>query len=335
MSRQQDRVRAILRLRRMRIMMIIGYGIIVALTVIGITAFATWQNEQILKKKMSNMTSSLNTQMELNLNSYLSRMEKVGTLAFAMDEAYTYDATDDSNDEYEAINIEKAINDELKSLCLMENFVDYGIVYRNNHTVGKVSNGTTELFGNSLYSSLESMITREKTHDGWHTGYGDDYERIYYVKRVHGNAVLVLSFYTTELQHVFDNPDSLEDMTIRLTDENYKVVYSSDKADTLGAALPDYISGYTSNGMTGAVMDLSNMIAINGTKVGWYVISVIPTSVVMAEQKATQIYIFIAAAIATLIAILVGALFSAKISDPMALVAINMSVEAEENEAKG
>ena len=113
MSRQEERVRAILRLRRMRIIMIVGYGIIVALTVVGITLFSTWQNEQILSKKINDMTVSLNAQMEMNFDSYLERMEKVGTLAFAMDEAYTYDATDDSNDENEAINTEKAITDEL------------------------------------------------------------------------------------------------------------------------------------------------------------------------------------------------------------------------------
>ncbi len=323
MSRQEERVRAILRLRRMRIIMIVGYGIIVALTIVGITLFSTWQNEQILSKKINDMTVSLNAQMEMNLDSYLARMEKVGTLAFAMDEAYTYDATDDSNDEYEAINTEKAITDELKSLCLMENYVDYGIVYRNNHTVGKVSNGTTELFGNSLYTSLEAMITREKTHDGWHTGYGDDYQRIYYVKRVHDNAVLVLSFYTTELEHVFDNPDSLDDMTIRLTDENFKVVYSSSKEDTLGGDLPEQIFRYTSSGVTGGVMDLSNMVAINSTKVGWHVISSIPTNIVMRERNEMQIYVYIGAAIATLIAVIAGAIFSAKVSDPMRLVAIS------------
>ena len=335
MSRQSERVRAILRLRRMRNTMIFGYGLIVVIAVVGITIFVSWQNDRILRSKISDMTTTLNVQMQKNLDSYLNRMEKVGTLAFASDDAYTYDATDETNDEYEAINTEKAIADELMSLCMLENFVDYGIVYRNNHTVGKVSNGTTELFGNALYSGLEAMITNEKTHDGWHTGYGEDYERIYYVKRVHDNAVLVLSFYTAELRHVFENPESMENMTVRLTDENYKVVYSSDKSETLGDALPAEISRYTMSSITGSLMDFNNLVSINGCDVGWYVICSMPTNVVMRERNEMQVYVYIAAAIATLLAVLAGALFSSRIADPTAMIAINMrasDLDSEENE---
>ena len=304
--------------------MIFGYGLIVAIAVVGVTIFATWQNERILRSKISDMNSSLNVQMQLNLDSYLNRMEKVGTLAFSMDEAYTYDATDESNDEYEAINTEKTISDGLMSLCLMENFVDYGIVYRNNHTVGKVSNGTTELFGNSLYAGLESMITNERTHDGWHTGYAGDYARIYYVKRIHDNALLVLSFYTTELEHVFDNPEYLDSMTVRLTDENYKVVYSSDTETELGESLPPEISRYTMSSITGTLMDSNNLISINPSDVGWYVISSIPAREVMRERNEMQIYVYIGAFVATLLAVIAGALFSSRIADPTAMIAINM-----------
>ncbi len=332
MSRQSERVRAILKMRRMRISMIIGYGVIVAIAVIGVTIFASWENERILQRKISSMTSSLNTQMKLNLDSYLARMEKVGTLAFAYDETYTYDATDDSIDEYDAINIEKGLSDKLMSLCLMENFVDYGLVYRNNHTVGKVSNGTTELFGNSLYTALENMITREQTHDGWHTGYDDSYERIYYVKRVHDNCVLVISFYTTELEHVFESPDNIEDMTVRLTDENYKVVFSSDRAEELGQALPPEISHYTMSSINGVLLDSQNLVSINPCDVGWYVISNIPTGVVMRERNQMQVYIYICAAAAVLLAVLAGVIFTSKISDPMSVIAVGYNSDDDDTD---
>ena len=140
------------------------------------------------------MASSLTVQMKLNINSYISRMETIATLAFASEEAYTYDATATDNDEYESLNTEKIISDKLYSLCIMENFVDYGIVYRNNRTVGKVSNGTVNLFGDRIFTDLSTMISRQRTSDGWGTGYNDDFKRIYYVKQIHENAILVLSF---------------------------------------------------------------------------------------------------------------------------------------------
>ena len=92
----------------------------------------------------------------------------------------------------------------------MENYVDFFIVYSDDHTVGKVSNGTTKLYGDDLYSDMEQLITRKRSNDGWSTGYNGDFRRIYYVKRVNDNALLVVSIYTSELENVFaKNTDCL------------------------------------------------------------------------------------------------------------------------------
>ena len=83
-------------------------------------------------------------QMQMNLDSYLQRIETIGTLVFAEEEVYKYSAVDSDNDEYEAIKTEQLIADKLYDLCIMENFVDFSIVYSNNHSVGKMSNGTVK-----------------------------------------------------------------------------------------------------------------------------------------------------------------------------------------------
>ena len=43
----------------------------------------------------------------MNLESYLARMESVATLAFSIDDAYTYDATTSTLNEYDKLNLEK------------------------------------------------------------------------------------------------------------------------------------------------------------------------------------------------------------------------------------
>jgi hypothetical protein len=120
---------------RVHMIMILGFGLIVISAVLTVSMLAIRKTDEVLKNKVISLTSSLNVQMKLNMESYLSRMETIATLAFGDKDSYTYDATDPSNDEYEAINTEKKISDRLYSLCIMENFVDYGIVYRNNRTV--------------------------------------------------------------------------------------------------------------------------------------------------------------------------------------------------------
>lgn len=191
-------------IRKFKFAMILYYAVII----IGITVFIStstiFKTDDVLKSKVSELTSALNVQMQMNINSYLSKVETTAALLFAEKEVYLYDATNESNDEYESLNTENFISDKLYSLCIMENFVDFGIVYRNNHTVGKLSNNTKELFGDRLYEDLAASINRERTHDGWFAGYNGNYNRIYYVKRVNDNAVLVTSFYTTELESVFE-----------------------------------------------------------------------------------------------------------------------------------
>ena len=134
MTRDQIQAKSLERIKKMNLFMIIGYAAIIIAAVLGITLFAVNRYNKVIKNKVGSMTSSLNSQLIINLDSYLKRMETVGTLAYAVDNAYSYNAADPSNDEYEAINTEKQISDDLMSICLMENFVDYGLVYSNNHT---------------------------------------------------------------------------------------------------------------------------------------------------------------------------------------------------------
>ena len=191
MTRNEKRAYGLIKIRNMRISMIIGYAVIIVLAIIGVTLFAVNTSEKVLRNKVSSMTSSLNAQLNINLNNYLSRLENAGTLAFSIDEAYTYDTAEKSIDEYQGINTEKTISDSLSKICLMENFLDYGIVYRNNDTIGNISKGTKSLFTDNMFEEFEKMISNNRTRDGWYTGYQDDYERIYYVKYIHDNALIV------------------------------------------------------------------------------------------------------------------------------------------------
>ncbi|MDE6102254.1 MAG: diguanylate cyclase, partial [Ruminococcus sp.] len=318
----------------LKMSMIIGYTFIVIVAIIFVSVIAVKKTDSVLKDKVSSMASSLNVQMKLNIDSYLSRMETIGTLAFAAEEAYTYDATDENNDEYEALNTEKIISDKLYSLCIMENFVDYGIVYSNNHTVGKISNGTVNLFGKNLFSDLNSMITRKRTRDGWSAGYNDDFKRIYYVKKIHDNAVLVISFYTTELESVFDNPETLSDMNIRLINHNSNIIYSSVNNE-VGKVLPADIMEHISGRTSATLMDNNYLITINSCGEEWYVICSIPTKIILREKNEMQYYIYMAALVAVLLSVLLSIQLSVKLTEPVRNVVSQLDTKAHIDQLTG
>ena len=324
---------SIKKIQHIQTAMIIGYALIVILAVAVVSQLAVRKTDTVLKSKVTSLTSSLGVQMKLNLDSYISRMETIATLAFGEPSSYTYDATDPNNDEFEAINTEKLISDKLYSLCIMENFVDYGIVYRNNRTVGKISNATSSLFGENIYSELSSMITRTRTNDGWATGYGNDFRHIYYVKKVHENALIVISFYANELDSVFDNPETLSDMEIELVNQDYNILYSksgSEVGDRLSDDIIDRIKGRGS----ATIMDDEYLISVN-TCDDWYVICSIPTALILSEKNEMKFFIYLAAVIAAAAAVVIGWILSYRITKPVKQTVTNLDTKARIDQLTG
>lgn len=304
------------KLSRFKLSMMFGYTALILAIIIFISALVLNKTDDVLKSKVSSMTGALNVQMKMNINSYLSKLETTGTLIFATDEVYTYCASDETADSYEAINTEDTISDALYELCIMENFVDFGIVYENNHVVGKISNGTVNLFGDRLYTDLSAMITKMKTNDGWSAGYNGDFKRVYYVKRVNEGAVLVISFYTTELEEVFEHPGGMDDITVRLTDANSSVIYSSINDET-GKQLPADINERISSQTSVTIMDDEYLITVNSCGYDWKVICSVPTQIILKEKNEVQFYIILVAAAASIVALIMSAALSQRISDPV------------------
>lgn len=331
MTRNEKRAYGLIKIRNMRISMIIGYAVIIVLAIIGVTLFAVNTSEKVLRNKVSSMTSSLNAQLNINLNNYLSRLENAGTLAFSIDEAYTYDTAEKSIDEYQGINTEKTISDSLSKICLMENFLDYGIVYRNNDTIGNISKGTKSLFTDNMFEEFEKMISNNRTRDGWYTGYQDDYERIYYVKYIHDNALLVISIYTSELSDVIRNSEADSGMTIRLTDKKYIIMNSTEKNET-GKNLPFEISQQVEGKDASTILDDNYLTTVNSCDVGWYVICSIPTEIIMKEKNQMQIYIYLVALLSAVLAVIMGIFFTSKLTDPARIVAANLSESSRDEE---
>ena len=301
-------------MRKMKFSMIAYYAVII----IGITIFISLgtisKTDGVLKSKVGELTNHLNVQMQMNMDSYLSRVETMATLIFAEKETYTYDATDKTIEEYDALNIENNISDRLHSICLMENFVDFSIIYSDNHVVGKLSNNTKDLFGDRLYEDISAGVNRVRTQDGWMAGYGENYNRIYYVKRVNDNAVLLTSFYATELESVFEHPGGITDVTIRLVEDNDVMLYSSADGET-GTVLSNDIRSRIRGLDSSTFIDDEYLITINNCGDNWRVICSVPTQIILEEQNSVQWFILTIGVIAAVIAIALSMMLSFGISN--------------------
>ncbi|MBE6842683.1 MAG: GGDEF domain-containing protein [Ruminococcus sp.] len=317
------------KIRRSKIYLMLTNIVMTLMVILIISILVMSKTDETLKAKVSSIADTLNVQMKMNMESYLERMETTGTLIFATEEVYKYDATDPDNDEYDALQTEKIISDNLFDICIMENYVDFGIVYRNNHFVGKISNGTSKLFGDRLFEDLSKMINRQRTADGWHTGYNDDYKRIYYVKKVNENALFVSSFYSTELENVFDHPGGIGDMTVQLTENNYAIIYSSnEEINKPGTSIPDDIYSRIKDTDSMTKIDDEYLVSVSKCADNWHVICYIPTPIILTEKNEIIYFLVIVGSLAMIIATLLNVILLNRIITPVSSMVTNLDTKA-------
>lgn len=134
--------------------------------------------------------------MRLDINHQIKNVENICSFVFANEQIYQYRDTDEAITDYDKIQIKSEIEDVLLENSLMTNFGDFCMVYSNNKSVGRLSSTTSGLLGSdSIYEKAEGFISRESTGDGWVTGIDGYYTRLYYVKRVNEDALLLASIY--------------------------------------------------------------------------------------------------------------------------------------------
>lgn len=318
----------------------ISFVLLIAITVSVVAGYSLTKSSTTLKDKVSQLIASIDVQMELNIDNYLNTIEKTGTLAFSSDPvyngviAYQYDPIKDNYSEYDKIQIEDAFSNQLVSLSLMENYCDFGVVYSDNHTVGKISKSTTILYSDKLYTTMDNAIGNSKKGDAWFSGYGENFIRIYYAKRMNEHAILVTSFYITELETIFARSENINDLTISLIDSNGIIIYSS-KSERTGKKLGKDVNYLTDYDNSVIISNDDYIVSVNTCGDNWKIICSIPTSVVLAENRRTSYYTTMVAVIAAIIAVILAIIFTTLATRPVKGVVDNLNIKAENDQLTG
>jgi diguanylate cyclase (GGDEF)-like protein len=282
------------------------------------------------------LVGSNSYQQVINVDAYLENIKETGSLFFSDEIYYKYDATDDENGEFEKIQAENAIVDRIQDLGVLQNYADFGVVYANNHTVGWISTESYKLFNDGeMYAVFASKITDSKTESGWFADFNNLHNTIYYVKRLNENAILFTSFYARELESVFEVPEDLSEMHIRLVDEDNVVLYSNDK-DEIGGVLDDTIAQVVATHGDGTTFDSDYLVTANSCNKGkWELICSMPDKVVMREVYASRTFTYIFSAGMLVVVLLVAFFTFRKVSDPMGELVAALAEKAEKDQLTG
>lgn len=316
----------------------ISYIVLIVLVVSFLSFFIMKKSRDTVSSEISGLISANSRQIELNISSYLKDVESTVALLFSDEAYYLYDATNSKYDDYDKIQYENGISNRIVDLGLMQNYADFYIVYPDDHTVGWLSKTTQNLYSKGgMYDSFASLITNDKTNDAWYFGLEDNYDRMYYAKRLNPNAILVCSFYGTELNTAFQYPDELEGMTIHLVDDKKQIVFSSDK-EQIGTLLSEDISDiiYTnskdaSSSNSDASLDNNNqftnttvsattkhmVVNTNVCANGWLVVCTVSTDIILEDIETLQIFTIIFSSVLLVLAVIIGLIILKRLAKPM------------------
>lgn len=309
---------------------------IVVLTTVLLSMLILRKTGQAMQSKVSALVSSTTHQQEINVDLYLQRISAIASLFFSDETYYKYDATSDALDDFEKIQKEKELLDRIQDLGVLENFSDFGVVYSNDHVVGWISDTTYKMYPEGgMYAAFAANITDDKTDSGWFSNFSRSYGRIYYVKRLNPNALLFTSFYSYEIESVFELPEEMESAVVRLVDENKVVLYSTKKAE-IGKPLDESIAVNPDNKTSFMVVNKDYLITTSGcTTNQWSIVASMPTSVIFSEINSVRYFAYGTSLVMLIVELLFGLFIFKKVTEPINEMFKNLQVKANYDQLTG
>lgn len=298
-----------------------------------LTSGISYYASRTLNKKISMLMNANTYQQAMNVDNYFSTVKDTVSLFFSDKEYYEYDATQEMS-EIERLEKENIIYDRIQNLGVLENFADFGVIYSNNSTVGWISEGMFEMLANDeMYSYFSAKITDPNTESGWFCTPKNNYDRIYYVKRINSNAVIVASIFSNELASIFNIPDELKGMDIRLVDENKNVIYSVDP-DEIGQVLDPRIDAlvYSGSSVSNKEYIVSSLsFDIND----WCIICSLPESIISEDISNLKLFAHIFALLTMILVGIGGYIGLSRASNPLSQLVANLAEKAEHDQLTG
>ena len=298
-----------------------------------LTSGISYYASRTMNKKISMLMNASTYQQAMNVDNYFSTVKDTVSLFFSDEEYYEYDATQEMS-EIERLEKENVIYDRIQNLGVLENFADFGIIYSNNSTVGWISEGMFEMLANDeMYSYFASNITDPNTESGWFCSQKNNYDRIYYVKRINKNAVIVASIFSNELATIFNIPDELQGMDIRLADENKNIIYSVDPNE-IGQPLDPKIETLVYSGS--AVSNKEYIVSSLSFDINdWCIICSLPESIISDDISNLRLFAHIFAGLMMIIVGIVGYISLYRASNPLSVLVANLAEQAEHDQLTG
>ena len=307
--------------------LIIGFIVVSMISICFVSVLTFNKSSSVMTNKVGVLMTAINDQFSLNLDNYFNDIEENAAMIFSDEEIYSYSPENNTLSEYDTILLKNSIKSKIAEIGTMTNYADFCIVYSNNTSLGTLSSATSSTFGkDKIYEKLSSYITRSNTKDGWKVGVDGNYNKMYYVKRVNDDAVLLVSIYTTEFNSVLQYSDELDGMEVYVADGE-TIVFSTDR-EAVGTALDENIRPYVTDNTHYTFVNLKDVVTINTCLDNLKIVSTIPKSTVLREINQIMLYTVLIAVVCIIISAALGVGIARNIVKPINNVVGNIEKAA-------
>lgn len=286
-----------------------------------LTFSISYYTSYVIKDKLQTLINANGYQQSMNVGSYFTEVKDGASLMFSNEAYYSYDPVKNNIDEITKLDSEKKILERIQDIGVLRNYSDFAVIYSDDSTVGWIPEGTFKLVPNrSIYKFFSDGIDNPKTGSGWMTTEKNNHSKIYFVKQLNDNAIVLSSIYTRELDKIFRIPTDLDGMNIYLVDDNNNIIYSSDE-DAIGTKA-DTVEKY--------------LYTVNTLKTSdWHVICTLPQSLIRDELNTIAIYTLTLSFFISLIIVLLAWLIIKRAYTPVKNIVYKLEQKAEHDQLTG
>lgn len=288
-------------------------ALIPAITISAVT-FTIFKN--IITNKVSDLMTKINSQVQLDVDSFLGQAENTASLVFSNDKVTLFDPLD-GEDAFKKQQDKNEIEEYLLSISLLQNFTDFAIIYNEGTVVGKVSETTKKAFDiSNIQREVSKEINETKNKSLWFTGKDSDYNKLYYVKKLNDNSIILTSMYTAELDQIFKTINFEDETVFRLCDDENNIIYSTIEGE-VGTKIDENIIKKIEGVSNKTFNDNKNLNIFSTCNSGWKLINSTPEKLIYKEISSTAILTTLVTLVCVILAALCGLFLARKISEPI------------------
>lgn len=313
---------------RIRRILILSYLVITLASVAAISIPVLLLSSNALKNKVTSLLYTYTSQLVQNADTYLSGYESQTLLLFADSSARQYDP-DDTSVSPDARN---ATNNRLKNtlnrIRIMKNYSDLFLVSPSNHLIGTPSLYTQTRYGTTLYSTFHDALVESGSDSVWLPVFSRDNSRIYYVRELNPQLLLVSSVYAMDFTNIFVTPVDFSDICVRLISQDHTVIYST-TSDDIGQPLPKEIEKRLGEHPNSAAFSQDYLISEAECDHGFTVVCSVAARQILSDVYDLRLLTLMIAGCTLLLAVLVSLILSKQITRPLGVVMDNLHQRAE------